>query len=95
MTFVAGSKLEKIGNGCFRCSALETIVVPSEVVELGAEAFCQCTRLKTLMFPEKCMLAHIGRECFSLSGLRSISLPRMVREIDCGAFSNCRYLKSV
>ena len=37
--FQTGSRLEKIGSGCFYNSALEEITVPRSVVEIQENAF--------------------------------------------------------
>lgn len=39
VTFVPGSKLKKIGIGCFRDSGVERIAIPKEVEEIQNSAF--------------------------------------------------------
>lgn len=48
--------LEKIGRRCFSRTALEELVIPASVKEIGAEAFWYCHGLKSISFsksPEK------------------------------------------
>ena len=46
--FAAGSKLEKIGFGCFSGSGLIELSFPEGLTEIGAEAFDDCVNLKTV-----------------------------------------------
>lgn len=42
---------EKIGNYWFYNCEVESIVVSASVREIGVEAFCNCKKLKSVLFP--------------------------------------------
>lgn len=44
--FEDGSRLRKIGKGCFCGSGLEQITLPSAVEEISVDAFQNCERLR-------------------------------------------------
>ena len=50
VTFMPGSNLELIGHYAFAESALESIEIPSSVIELGDNCFCDCRSLRYVRF---------------------------------------------
>ena len=104
------SQLGTINRGAFEyCEKLVGIVIvkdnsdniidigiPSSVTSIGAEAFRDCSALKTVTFGENSKLESIGdyafRTCFKLT---SIEIPSNVTSIGDSAFSNCSNLTSI
>lgn len=80
-------------DGVFENSALEDVVFPSTMHEIKYRVFCNCSRLRMVMLPEK--LEYIGPRAFFGCGLESIVIPRSVNTIASFAFAECTSLKSV
>ena len=100
-------ELNKIPNYTFYyCGALESYVIPAEVVEIGNSAFSNCTALKTVVFEEGSKCEIIGDWAFSkCKALESINLTACTRLTSIGqsasftsngcAFQGCVALKSI
>ena len=54
MTFVEGSKLERIGEYCFDGSGIEEIKLPSTLREIGYHVFDKCDNLMTIYVEDGC-----------------------------------------
>ena len=68
--FTKDSQLETIeGFAFYDCNALEVILLPAGVQEIGDKAFYRCKNLKTVRFPKG--LKRIGREAFNFCGVVS------------------------
>ena len=87
--------LEVVGDEWFRDCAVEKVVVPSSVRELGKSAFAGCRRLREVVFERDSLLELVGDFCFSECGLREVVVPRSVRRIGEGAFCGCLDLASL
>ena len=87
--------LQKIGGCAFvDCTSLESITIPSALVEIGDYAFDGCSHLKEVILNEG--LQKIGDYAFiNCSSLESITLPSTLVEIDGGAFHSCSILREV
>ena len=76
-----------IGAGAFRFDtdhdSLTTVVLPSTLKVIGAEAFSNLKDLTTINLPES--LEYIGRYAFNNAGLTSVTLPKNVI-LESGAF---------
>jgi hypothetical protein len=69
---------------------VEELIIPSlvknyPVVKIGADAFCNCKTLKTVILPNK--LKIIGKRAFKCSGLTKVILPSTLEIIEEEAFS--------
>ena len=72
----------------YQCRSLESIIIPDNVVAIGAYAFCRCTSLKSVAIGNS--TTTIGRYAFeSCDSLKTITMPSSVTDIDTCAFSNC------
>lgn len=92
--FTKDSQLETIeGFAFYECNALETILLPAGVREVGDKAFYHCKNLKTVRFPKG--LKRIGREAFHFCKLEQLDLPDTLEEIDKKAFFCCKELTKV
>ena len=72
----------------------ETVVsMGSNVTSIGANAFRDCPKLKSLTLPSK--LTTIGNNAFNGSGLTSVTIPASVMNIGDYAFQNCGSMTSI
>ena len=86
--------LTTISPNAFHHCDIETIIIPSNVVEIGSWAFGGCEKLKVITFDGS--LPRIPRTAFAFcKSLTTISLPHGVRVIEPGAFERCKRLKDV
>ena len=70
------------------------IVFNEPVVEIGKEAFYDCSTLQEMVIPEG--VAKIGKGAFSrCRSLQKIVIPSSVTEIGNGAFEDCTSLQEV
>jgi hypothetical protein len=94
LTKVTFSGTSKLSNTFNRCSALKTIELPKELLEIKMGAFNGCASLKTIQLPKT--LSEIGVEAFyGCTGLSSITIPAKVTNIPIGAFEGCSSLVKV
>ena len=87
------NKLEVLSQSIFEsCNALEKIVIPESVTELGWAAFRDCRNLKEVQMPSKLKLIDHDafRKCVSLE---YVVLPDSVSSIGGAAFMGCTSLQ--
>ena len=65
VVFQNGSRLEKIGNTCFRNSGLEEIVIPASVKVIKSGAFCNCAKLKKVRVERGSCLERVEESAFA------------------------------
>ena len=95
VTFVPGSKLEKIGSGSFYKTGIERIVIPKGVEEIRESTFYECKDLKEVLFEEGSRLKTIGEDAFNgCANLTKMTFPEGLEKIGIGAFAGSR-LKNV
>ena len=87
--------VERIGNHWFWGSGVESVTIPASVREIEIEAFCQCRRLKKVIFAEGSRLERIGVACFCGSGIEELAFPSALKELGADAFYNCNSLKTI
>ena len=86
------SNLTILGEGCFSGSGLDSIIIPSNVEEIGASAFSSCNDLKYVSFPPS--VKRINDLAFNDCSLDSVSLPGLTY-IGSNAFSSNPNLKEL
>lgn len=94
-TLTLPENLTSIGNGTFRgMTALESIVIPNAVTEMGTYAFADDTSLKSAKLSTSCPWLKEGlfSEC---NALQSITIPSVVTKMDGKIFTNCKSLTSI
>ncbi|MBR2353704.1 MAG: leucine-rich repeat domain-containing protein [Clostridia bacterium] len=90
ITFPEG--ITKISDSFSRCTALETVKLPSTLVEIDSNVFKGCTALKSISLPSS--LEKIGGGAFAGTGLTTVKLPDSVTAFS-GAFDDCASLTSI
>ena len=72
----------------------EKLVIPSNVVSIGAYAFEWCRGIKTLVIPDN--VKNIGDHAFySCDNLKSVSIPKSIVSFDYDSFCKCSNLTTV
>ena len=83
-----------IGQGAFRGSGIQTLMIPNSVKDIVSDAFFGCKNLKSVTLPEG--LETIGEaafdDCFSLT---SINIPSSMKAIAYACFAHCKSLMSI
>ena len=76
------------------CKSLKTLQLPSQIEEIGNEAFAGCESLTRLEFPEGigCLSNGVVAGCTSLE---EVIIPESVESIGNNAFMNCRALREI
>ena len=84
-----------LGTDLFKdCSAMTSLIIPSEVVAIGDNVFYGCSALTSLTLPDT--LHTIGASAFyNCSTLASINIPSRVTTIGDNAFYGCSALTSL
>lgn len=97
VTFAEDSRVTLIGKNAFKaCPSLETVVLPTSVKSIGANAFAGCAYLWCFTVPEDGALKSIEKEAFAnCTALSSFTLPSGVESIGVSAFYGCRRLVEV
>lgn len=94
---VIPDNVKVIKKGMFYgCKRLETIEIPSTVIEIEAHAFHNCISLRHIRFQKNSHLNKIGDYAFaSCNLLKKINLPSSVSQIGKYAFVECFSLKQL
>lgn len=100
------SKGEETLSSCDGCNAIVSVedsillvgckdtTIPAGIVEIGENAFLNCTGLERLIIPEGVRI--IGHGAFQgCTNLTSVSLPKTLERIVYSAFSGCESLRSL
>lgn len=86
--------VEKIGHHAFYACALESIVIPNSVTEIGMGCFCGNSTLISASVSEN--ISELPQSCFrSCTNLKNIVIPQNVTDIGDFCFSGCTALSSV
>ena len=86
--------VHSIGEYAFQNTALESLVLSDEMMEVGECAFKGCSKLTSVRFPRT--FRKLSYEVFyGCTGLTSIELPPTVNHIDAYAFKGCTGLTRV
>lgn len=86
--------LARINTGAFEGCHLNSVVIPANVSDIGADAFKYCTRLETIELPDG--LKNIGNGAFNhCIRLETIELPDSLESIEHGAFLHCDKLDTI
>ena len=92
---VLSDSIKKIGSSAFYvCKSLESITVPSTVLEIGVGVFSRCSSLRTVVLNEG--LNRINKFAFSnCTHLQSITLPSTLTSVGDYAFEGCNMLREI
>ncbi len=92
VTFESGSKLEKIGYGAFsNCTALKSVTLPANEIEIGASAFFNTSSLKSINLEK---VKSLGEFAFEGGAITSANLTLNGVKVGTGAFYGCTALKT-
>lgn len=85
----------KIGYRFFyKCEALQNVILPLGITDIGNNAFQYCSGLTSIAIPSG--VTFIGGSAFSgCSSLTSIDLPSGIKDIGSGTFTNCSSLTNI
>lgn len=83
-----GEGVEYIGMAAFERSPVESIVLPSSLVEIASYAFRRTTALESLTFadPATSKLTTIGTYAFDSSALKSFAMPDNYKKVNAQIF---------
>ena len=83
-----GEGVEYIGMAAFERSPVESIVLPSSLVEIASYAFRRTTALESLTFvdPATSKLTTIGAYAFDSSALKSFAMPDNYKKVNAQIF---------
>lgn len=77
----------------YNALALQSVTLPSQITEIGNNAFFGCTQLASVSLPGN--LSTIGESAFSRSGLTALVLPSSITSVGKDAFFDCEQLENV
>ena len=77
----------------YNALALQSVTFPSQITEIGNNAFFGCTQLASVSLPGN--LSTIGESAFSRSGLTALVLPSSITSVGKDAFFDCEQLENV
>lgn len=89
------SFIKFISSCAFTYSKIESIFIPSQILEICDSAFCTCEMLKVVDFQENSQLRLIDKYAFSQTSIKKIFIPQKVGKIDNYAFSFTDSIKFV
>ena len=86
--------LTSVGSYALSGTAIESIVLPETVTELGDGAFSRCTKLTSVNIPEG--ITEIGMFTFNMcKALTSLHIPASVKKMHSDVFYGCESLKTL
>jgi hypothetical protein len=91
-TFARDDSLVSIGSGCFAETAIEAMVLPPSVTNLGSYVFFNAISLRQLTLSPA---THLGAFLCIGTQLRAITIPETVRAIEARAFMQLSTLRAV
>lgn len=81
---------EYLANSCIQ---LEEVTIENSEIFIGTAAFCACSALKTVKFPNG--IKSLGTSMFISSGLEAFIIPDNTTRVKTFAFSDCKWLHTV
>lgn len=88
------NSVTEIKDYAFEYSQLQSVTIPSSVINIGQCAFSECRKIKTVYFNNG--LEKIGDNAFEYcDALESITIPKTVNKIGNLPFKVCESLKSI
>ena len=81
----------RIGKGAFMgCTELDSVTIPSCVMELGVGAFCGCRSLSHLVIEDNENFTELPADCFGGAEIRNFTLPGFIKKIGDGCFNTAK-----
>ena len=89
VSFAKDSDLKVIpGEAFYGCSALEEVILPNKLVEIGKLAFAECPKLKPVKLPESLEIIRNSAFAFD-TRIKEIYLPRALTIFNNNAYYGC------
>jgi hypothetical protein len=80
-------------SGTLSLITVKTVVLGTDVTQLGVGAFEGCTNMTSVTIPYS--VTTLGDRAFQQSGLTSVTIPATVTAVGNGSFSGCKSLDTV
>ncbi|MDE6013792.1 MAG: leucine-rich repeat protein, partial [Anaeroplasmataceae bacterium] len=78
------------GTGAFARKAIEKVIIPDSILEIGQNSFYNCSQLKTVLIGTSSKLTTIGNNAFSgNSSLQEFYIPVNMIHLGDSVFNNC------
>ena len=91
---IDGINVVSIGKNAFAKTAIDSVVIPDSVEEIGEKGFFKCENLKSSTLSKKCSV--VGSQAFEgCKQLEEIAFGDGVTELGTDCFKNCEGLKKV
>ena len=78
-----------IKSGAFASTRLTDIYIPDSVMEIGPNAFFECSDLKNVRLPKN--LVKIENGVFDATAIENINIPDTVKEMGAYSFAGCKF----
>ena len=79
----------RIGTGAFQfCEELDSVTIPSCVMEIGKMAFDRCYKLTHLVIEENENITELPSSCFASCPIRKFTLPQCIKKIGATCFTH-------
>jgi hypothetical protein len=92
--FVVPEGITQLGEQFFKCTSLESVVIPNGVSCIRNHFFQECNKLTSVVIPETVTIIENGA-FFECSGLTSIELPNSITQVGEYIFWGCKNLKHI
>lgn len=95
-TVVLPKHLDTISDNSFASTAIDSVLIPADVISIDNMAFKECSKLSSVDFSQNQKLTHIGANAFQNDvSLAETELPASLKVLENNAFNGCTSLQSV
>ena len=95
-TVVLPKHIDTISDNSFASTAIDSILIPADVISIENMAFKACSKLSSVDFSQNQKLTHIGANAFQNDvSLTETEVPASLKVLEDYAFNGCTSLQSV